>query len=141
MRITAGYDGSASPFEGERTVQLRALPVDAQVTLATARLEPVGGPDFAERAEFAAPADPAGVRQGTWGAVAVRSGVPATFGPHAVEVRFHARRTLASVAGTGLAGADLLADLGGGFIVVNGAGGFGGTDRHVLADRVALPGL
>ena len=61
-----------------------------------------------------------------------------------VEVDFHARRTLASVTGTGLNTANLQVDVGGAFIDVNGRGALGGNDLFALLnDNTSnpLPGL
>src|SRR5207244_2450900 len=105
MELTATHPGADTPLEGDLTLFLQALPSDAKVTAATVTLTPVAAPDgpFLEKIHFSD-------GQGDHGATKV-SGMLA--GSNFVEIDFHARRTLASVEGSGLDGWGLQVDLGG----------------------------
>jgi len=106
MHVHAGHSGAQLPFERDRRLVLRRLPVGAVITRAALTLTPVSTDPahrFLETLAF-----PAGSGAGDWGASKV-----VTTG--AVEVALHARRRLASLTGSGLASGPLLVDLGGGF--------------------------
>jgi DNA-binding beta-propeller fold protein YncE len=128
------FDGGSAPFEGRREVLWRQLPEGAEIRSARATVAPVSAPGasapFLERIEFD------GAR-GAWGAIRRTA-------PGSVEVAFHARRTLASVQGTGLAKARLLVDLGGVFQPVGPNGELAGPVGPPFAlagDPAPLPGL
>src|SRR4051812_5834719 len=117
MRLVLKYVGGADPFEGDRTLWLRALPNNAQVMSATMQITPRSDPAtkamFVETIRFTDPP--------TWGATTVAGG-------GAAEVDFHNRRTLNSV--TGAVGAVLLVDFGGTFLEINEHGAIKGpTDN------------
>ena len=137
MLVRARHVGGGSPFERERRLVVRCLPVGAVITRATVTLVPVSadaGGRFLETLSFAP-----GTVPGTWGATKV---VTAT----ALEVDLHARRRLAGLTGSGLSGTGpplppLLVDLGGGFLGVDAEGGFTDASRFTLTDATDLPGL
>lgn len=88
MKMNERYDGSDSPFDGDRTLIWRSLPANARVTKASVLLTPgfsTVGELFEEMITFTG-------GQGNWGATK-------TTGTGFVEVDFHSRRTLASVIG------------------------------------------
>jgi DNA-binding beta-propeller fold protein YncE len=130
MRIHATHRGRHLPFERDRQLVLRCLPTGFRVRSATVTVTPVADdPDgrFLETLRFVGPS-------GDWGAVKTSSA-------GGVEVHLRARRTLAAVRGSGLEGAAVLVDLGGGFVPVDAAGGLGGTGPLVLeTDAADLPG-
>ncbi|WP_324651552.1 helix-hairpin-helix domain-containing protein [Georgenia sp. H159] len=133
MEIRARHDGAALPFERDRRLVLRRLPVGAVVTRAVFTLTPVSTDParrFLETITL-----PAGTGPGTWGA-----GKVVTTG--AVEIDLHARRRLASLAGSGvgLATAPLLVDVGGGFMAVDEDGGFSDGSPYLVGGG-DLPGL
>jgi Helix-hairpin-helix domain len=136
MILRAVYDGGADPFEGTRELVLRGLPADARVIAARATVTPVdpsaGRDPFAEEIRFEGPA---GVVD-NWGATQVRA---AGFS----EIDFHARRTLAGLAGSDLGGARLLIDLGGSFVAVDPQGGLAPAEGPFLplADDGPVPGI
>src|SRR5262245_10628351 len=108
MTLTDQYDGSADPFEGDRTIVWRSLPANAKVTRATVTVTPVsppGGTLFEEEISFTGNQAKFGATKNT--------------GSGFVEVDFHKRRTLANVNGTDVRplgtnpGAKLQVDLGG----------------------------
>jgi len=114
MKLTDNYDGSAVPFEGDRTLLWTSLPAGAKVSKATLSLAPVGPPGgtlFQEEIRFP-------INQGDWGATKV---VGANGNPY-VEIDFHKPRTLVSVDQKGLIGASMQIDLGGVFVEINDAG-------------------
>lgn len=137
MEVRARHEGGGSPFERERRLVLRRIPVGAVVTRATVTLTPVStdaGARFLETLTFAP-----GTTPGSWGATKV-----VTTG--ALEVDLRARRQLAGLTGSGLnpvAGVHppFLVDLGGGYLAVDQAGGFTDASRLALADTMDLPGL
>lgn len=114
MRLNDRYDGGNDPFQGDRILQLRGLPVGARIERATAIVTPVsnagGAEPFTETIRFSD-------RTGDWGAT--KTQVTGRW----VEVDFHARRTLARVKGSNLQGATLQVDLGGAFVEINENGG------------------
>ncbi|MEP7765556.1 helix-hairpin-helix domain-containing protein [Sanguibacter sp. 25GB23B1] len=137
MEVRARHVGRGSPFERERRLVLRRIPVGAVVTRATVTLTPVStdaGARFVETLTFAP-----GTVPGSWGATKV-----VTAG--ALEVDLHARRRLAGLTGSGLGPvaavhAPFLVDLGGGYLAVDEDGGFTDASRLALADSMNLPGL
>lgn len=130
MRVSARHVGRQMPFERERRLVLRRLPVGAVVTRAVLTITPVStdaGGQFLESITFSG-------GQGDWGATKVTTS-------SSVEVALHARRRLASLTGTNLGGVPLLADLGGGFLPVNADGAFAEGTALTLANATTLPGL
>ena len=131
MRILASHRGEDRPFERDRRLELRCIPVGATIESAIAVVTPVStGVDgrFLESIGFAG-------SEGDWGAFKRTD-------PGWVEVDLHARRKLASVDGSNLDGAELLVDLGGGFTAVGENGGLGGDPTLELDDGAQdLPGL
>ncbi len=132
MQIRAAHAGGELPFEGERRLVLRRIPVGAVVSHASLTLTPVSadpGGRYLETITL-----PAGTGTGTWGAAKV---VTTT----SVEVDLHARRRLASLQRTGAVGV-LLVDLGGGFLDVTADGGIGdGPSFPLQPGSNDLPGL
>jgi len=139
MMLDDRWDGSGSPFAGDRTLRLLLVPEGARVLHARVRVEPAdapGGEPFAER--LLVPSDATQLRH-----------EGGTAGPSWAEVELHGRRTLRGVEGTGLAGARLHADLGGGiFSPITAAGGIGlsAADAVALVDArssgvAAVPGI
>lgn len=129
MVIRERYEGSRFPFEGDRVLVLGSLPEGAKVSKVTVLLEPVappGGTLFEETLAFTGD-------QGEWGARKRETG---TF----AEVDFHARRTLSSVAGTGLSGATLQVDLGGLYVPINSLGAMSSPDDGVDDFVLVVPG-
>jgi len=134
------FDGGAAPFEGRREVLWRRLPAGAEIASARATVVPAvageGGEPFIERIDFAG-------GRGDWRAT--KQAVPGNW----VEVDFHARRTLVSLTGSGLAdgaggNAQLLVDLGGVFHRVSADGSLGGPASPpflVAGNTAPLPGL
>ncbi len=119
MKLNDRYDGSDSPFEGDRTLVWRSLPANARVMKASVKLTPAQSPTadlFEEIIMFTN-------GQGDWGATK-------NTGTGFVEVDFHARRTLASVVGdnitevvAGTPRSHLQVDLGGGvYVEINDKG-------------------
>lgn len=130
MRVVAGHAGRQLPFERDRRLVLRRVPVGAVVTRAVLALTPVStdaGRRFLETLSFTG-----GV--GDWGANKVTTN-------GAVEVDLHARRKLASLAGSGLGGGSVFVDIGGGYLGVNTSGGLGSGPALASADSMDLPGL
>ena len=124
MLISERFEGSRTPFEGDRLLMLRSLPEGAQVTKATITLTPValpGGVLFEESISFTD-------GQGEWGA---RKREASPFS----EVDFHARRTHLRVAGSGMkigvTGASLQVDIGGLFVQINALGAMSTPDDGV----------
>jgi DNA-binding beta-propeller fold protein YncE/predicted flap endonuclease-1-like 5' DNA nuclease len=137
MKLVDRWDGAAAPFEGSRALRLLSLPAGALVRAATVRVEPAAAraaEPFVERLRLG------GDGTGDWGTTMAA-------GAGWAEVDFHARRTLAGIAGTGLAGATLHADFGGGiFVPVTAAGAVAvaatpGPTFPASGDRFDLPGL
>ncbi|WP_020579046.1 helix-hairpin-helix domain-containing protein [Actinopolymorpha alba] len=130
MRVRTEHSGRQLPFERERQLVLRRLPSGALVSRAVLTVAPYSvdpGRRFLETIAFPTPA-------GDWGASKSRS-------VNAVEIDLHARRKLASLAGSSLVGGTLLVDLGGGYLGVDAAGGLGGTTALAVSDTMDLPGL
>src|SRR2546430_6743813 len=138
MTVTDQYDGSAGPFEGDRTIVWRSLPANAKVTKANVRVTPVaasGGALFEESITFT----------GTQGDL----GATKNLGNGFAEVDFHKRRTLGTVEGPGVRavgaapGAHLQVDLGGLYVEINSQGAVkapGDTLFSIPSDG-SLPGL
>lgn len=139
MKLTATVSGQGDLFEGDRVLLFQALPAGALVSAATFTLEPVAGGGanrFDETIRFT------GNSGELW---VTKFRVPASGGGDGfVEVDFHARRTLASLSGTGVGTTKLLVDLGGIWVAVNAKGAIktspGDSDLPV-ADGGPLPGL
>ncbi|MEZ4706884.1 MAG: choice-of-anchor R domain-containing protein [Caldilineaceae bacterium] len=134
MKLSKRFPGQNIPFEGERTIMIGGLPEGARIEAARVTLTPVAPPNgalFEERINFN------GANVGSFGATQVP-------GVGAVEVDFHARRTLGRVIGTGLANANLLVDLGGLFVEINQRGAVrtpGENNLFTLGADGVLPGL
>src|SRR5437773_3125837 len=110
MQLSDDFDGSRDAFEGDRTLLLRSLPVNARVREATIRLTPVAATDGALFKEII-----------TFGSSGVGTfGTTKATGIDFVEVDFHKRRTLATV--TGVSGANLQVDMGGVYLEINAKG-------------------
>jgi hypothetical protein len=131
LRIQTSHRGATRPFERDRQLALRCIPVGATIRSATATVAPVSADAngrFLETIGFAG-------SDGDWGAFKRTE-------TDWVEVNLHARRKLASVDGTNLSSATLLVDLGGGFTSVDEHGGLGGDSSFPLqAGAQNLPGL
>ncbi len=134
MKLTDRYDGSSAPFEGDKTLAWTSLPAGASVRKATLTLTPVSanGVDlFQEEIDFTA-------SQGSFGAT------KATDNQTFVEIDFHRRRTLVSVAQTGLNNAHLQVDMGGVYLDINAKGAIPSSPTDPLfklgSDNL-LPGL
>lgn len=145
MNLNASFPGETIRFEGHRTIVLRQLPAGAQIQSARVTVTPKAPPGAPDRLFEEVLIFPAGGPLGDFGMTRV-----ATAG--AVEVDFHARRTLAAVQGANIAagsgsvaGAVLLVDLGGGVfmpIAQNGALATpDNTDPFNVPAGGALPGL
>ncbi len=112
MNLTETYSGQNERFEGDLTLMLRTLPVGARATKATLTLRPVapeGGTLFRESLLFSG-------NQGELGAEKTQGG-------NAIEVDFHARRTLARALGSG-GNFTLQVDMGGAWVSVADNGTF-----------------
>src|SRR5258708_3824007 len=115
------YDGSASRFQGDRTLLLQSIPANASIKKATATITPVdpsaGTDPSDETINFSGNSGDLGETQ-----------TQVTGTPSWAEVDFHARRTLATVEGTGFdaaIGAALQVDVGAGiYVEINDAGAF-----------------
>ncbi|WP_154792420.1 helix-hairpin-helix domain-containing protein [Occultella kanbiaonis] len=132
MHVQARHTGALLPFERDRRLVLRRLPVGAVLGRATLTLTPVSADAdgrFLESLTFGA-----GTGPGSWGASKV-------VGTGALEVDLHARRRLASLTGSGFAGAPLLVDLGGGFLGLDSNGGFTDGPAFELSNSTELPGV
>jgi DNA-binding beta-propeller fold protein YncE len=140
MKLTDRYDGSESPFEGDRPLVWRSLPAGARVTKAILTLTPAPGAVGGLFEELIAFAD----GRGDWGATKNR-------GDGFVEVDFHARRTLAAATGSNIAEAaagsprsNLQVDVGGGvYVEINDKGALKapGDALFSLKSDGRLPGL
>src|SRR5260370_12408004 len=88
------YDGSASRFQGDRTLLLQSIPANASIKKATATITPVdpsaGTDPFAETINFSGNSGDLGATQ-----------TQVTGTPSWAEVDFHALPTLATVKATG----------------------------------------
>lgn len=112
MKLTETYSGNNQRFEGDLTLMLRTLPAGARATKASLALQPVapeGGTLFRESLLFSG-------NQGELGA-------EKTQGSNAIEVDFHARRTLARALGSG-GNFTLQVDMGGALVGVAADGTF-----------------
>ena len=140
MLLQDRYDGRDDPFEGDRELTLRRLPVGARVVHARVTVEPLPedpSAPFSETLGFAGDAE-------GWGATKMLVVGESSW----VEVDFHTRRTLARVKGSGLQGATLQVDLGGGWAGVGPSGALGAPGDKVFelsldpgTGTAALPGL
>src|SRR5260370_37694792 len=102
MRLQDYYMGENTPFEGNLTLWLRSLPSGARATKAIITLNRAAYSGIIDFTKSNAPI------------LGVTKVPEHTSGPF-VEVDFHARRTLASIAGSG-GKADLQADMGGTYV-------------------------
>jgi hypothetical protein len=142
MDLVTTYQGEGDPFEGDQKLWLRSLPDGAQVRKATVKLTPRKHPtrgSFGEVFVFA-PAMPSNGEL-----VASGWGLEKILTARTVEVDFHARRTLAEVAGSGGA-STLQVDMGGVYVGIADDGTILGSDGNALevdlsSDLVELPGL
>lgn len=133
MHLQDYYMGENAPFEGNLSLWLRSLPVGARATKATITLK---------RAAYSGIIDFSTSNAPILGVTKVPENTSGTF----VEVDFHARRTLVSIAGSG-GKADLQVDMGGTYVGIASDGTFlaPGKDPFVLdlstpAD-IPVPGL
>jgi hypothetical protein len=106
VKLKTTYLGRDEPFEGDRTLWLRALPAGAKVTRATITLK--DDAPFQETFTFVTPADSGELPAKDWG---ITKTSPGSF----IEVDFHARRTLVGVTGSG-GSSTLQVDLGGVYV-------------------------
>jgi len=134
MKLLDQYDGSETPFEGDRTLLLNGLPAGVRIIHARINLTPIdtsGGSDpFTETITFTG-------NSGDWGTTKAANA-------DWVEVDFHARRTLAKVTGSNLNNATLQIDLGGAYVEINDKGALAapdGTPFSISGDEERLPGL
>src|SRR5215213_5468788 len=143
MKLSDHYQGDNDPFEGDRMLYLRSLPAGARVAKAAIRLTPKKGPTtgavlFQEVFTFNTTVGPGELPADSWG---VTKSPPGT----SIEVDFHARRTLAAVAGSGGA-TTLQVDLGGAYVGIADDGTFMSPDKTdwpatLSSSAAALPGL
>jgi hypothetical protein len=131
LRIQSSHLGASGPFERDRQLELRCIPVGATIRSAVATVTPISADAegrFLEVIRFDG-------SDGDWGTFK-RTKVGS------LEVDLHARRKLASVDGENLVNAELLIDLGGGFTAVDEHGGVGGDPSFPLLHNAQdLPGL
>src|SRR5436189_986939 len=120
MRLSTSYHGGEDPFEGDRVVELRALPAGARVRRATLAVTPTNAAPAPGRLPFEERFVFGGVRPGEL--AAADAGVTATTAGTAAEVALHARRTLSSVAGARVIDAALTVDVGGLYVELNDKG-------------------
>ena len=123
MRLDEQYWGSDDRFEGDRTLWLRSLPVNAQVIRAVVTLTPAvptGGTLFEELIMFATAQG--NFSQGDFGTTKVRETSFPDPIDHFLEVDFHARRTVVRLLGNDLTNVKLQIDLGGTYVDLNGRG-------------------
>ena len=141
MRLSATYRGADDPFEGDRVVELRALPAGAVIQRATLTVTPANATPAAPRAPFEEHFVFGAARAGELAAAGW--GVTATPAAASVEVALHARRTLAAVAGTRIGGSTLTVDVGGLYVELNdnGAVRAPGDDAFSMTADGALPGV
>ncbi|HEX8651041.1 MAG TPA: hypothetical protein VF708_09365 [Pyrinomonadaceae bacterium] len=135
MKLSDRYEGASDPFEGDRALVLKTIPVGARIRSARATVTPVDGTrganPFAETISF-------NRTTGGWGATKT------TVAARWVEVDFHARRTLAGVAGVNLEQTTLQVDLGGAYVEINTSGGIktpSDANPFIIGNTEALPGL
>jgi DNA-binding beta-propeller fold protein YncE len=137
MKVTDRWDGAGVPFQGDRTLRLLAIPAGARIVAARARVRPVSADPaapFVERLSLEPGAAP-----GASAAAAVQGS--------ALEVDLRGRRVLHALEGTGLDGAGLAVDPGGGlFVPVTADGMLGGPADGALQlsardGAAALPGI
>ncbi|MGR9045806.1 MAG: hypothetical protein ACU83N_10950, partial [Gammaproteobacteria bacterium] len=118
MKLTDSYDGSDNPFEGDITFNWHSLPANARVTKAGVTLTPAQGTAGKLFEETLVLKN----GRGDWGATQVT-------GTDFDEMDFHKRRTLNRIAGTGVVGANLQVDLGGGaYVEINDKGAIRAPD-------------
>ncbi len=140
MNLRDTFDGGR--FEGDRTLRWRSIPANARIVSARATITPIDsklGAPFAELLRFNG--------SGEFGATKTNG----TFGTPPIswlEVDFHTRRTLATLAGS-FSNATLQVDVGGGtYVEINKAGAFRTPSDTTTAalfpihgQSVPLPGL
>lgn len=118
MKLTDSFDGSDNPFEGDLTFNWHSLPANARVTKAGVTLTPAQGTAGKLFEETLVLTN----GRGDWGATQIT-------GTDFSEVDFHKRRTFNHVAGTGVVGANLQVDLGGGaYVEINDKGAIRAPD-------------
>jgi DNA-binding beta-propeller fold protein YncE len=135
MKLNDIFDGSQTPFQGDRALTLRNIPANARILRATVRVTPVdatnGANPFAETIRFN-------------GAVGDFGATRTAVADQWVEVDFHGRRVLSRVTGANLINTTLQVDLGGAYVEINGNGGIkapGDTFFKLSGNSVALPSL
>jgi DNA-binding beta-propeller fold protein YncE len=141
MILNDRWNGADDPFEGGRELVLRHLPAGARVRRARARVVPISigqasQASFVETLRFPDSGAP-GAGSGDRGLTRATVG-------NAVEIDFHARRTLAGIEGSGLDDVILSVDLGGGYVLVGASGAVVGPGQPVFplaGDSPPLPGL
>src|SRR6201989_767399 len=134
------FEGSGTPFEGERTVVVRSIPEGARLGSAVLTLAPVaapGRPLFEETITFTGATGTLGATQASYDPGGVSQ-------LHWTELDFHQRRTVTRVVGTGLTGAEVQVDLGGVYLQLNQQGAPrapGDTQLLTVGAGGELPGL
>jgi DNA-binding beta-propeller fold protein YncE len=137
MKRSERFAGSDAPFEGDRTLWVRSIPVGAQLSSALLTLTPVaaaGRPLFEESITFSGAV-------GTLGATQSRNDAGSR---HWTELDFHQRRTVTQITGGDLSGAEVQIDLGGVYVRLNDVGAPftpGDAGKLTLGTDGALPGL
>jgi predicted flap endonuclease-1-like 5' DNA nuclease len=134
MKVTDRWDGAGTPFQGDRTLRLLAIPAGARIVSARARVRPLS----------ADPAAPFVERLSLEPGAAPGAGAVGVVQERALEIDLRGRRTLHALEGTGLAGARVAVDPGGGiFVPVSAGGTLGGTvDAPLrLTASGSLPGI
>lgn len=140
MRLKQRYSGVDDLFQGERTLWLRNLPVDARVTKATITLMPSVDSGFRVKFGFTEPAAPGELLAKPWGITKTEP-----LNPNFIEVDFHARRTLVGLTGSG-GDCVLQVDMGGAYVGISDDGTLLAPDKNPLriplsSDDSPLPGL
>ncbi len=135
MKLNDIYDGSQTPFQGDRILALRNIPANARILRATVRVTPVdatnGSNPFAETIRFN-------------GAVGDFGATKTAVADQWVEVDFHGRRTLSRVNGANLTDTTLQVDLGGAYMDVNANGAIRAPEDlfyKLPGNSAALPSL
>jgi hypothetical protein len=136
MKINERFVGNNLLFQGDRSLLLRRIPLNAKITKAQASITPIDrsgriGPSE-DYVVFEA-LSPTGTNGETIIRVMGSSVIPIT--PSWIEIDFHRKVTLLRMIGTDLGGATLQVDIGGGtFIEVNANGAFKtpGDDSFIL---------
>src|SRR5262245_2354018 len=135
MKLNDIFDGSQTPFQGDRALLLRNIPANARILRATVRVTPVdvtnGSNPFAETIKFN-------------GAIGDFGTTKTAVADQWVELDFHSRRVLNRVNGTELNDTTLQVDLGGAYVEINANGGIKAPEDPLFkltGNSAALPSL